>query len=350
MKTPLPLCLLLLAVFSKTISAQDVTIDESDVLDIENLDPTHRELFLKTRSQRNCISREILEFSDQFDALEFRDLIFEDAGVGVEELKQAQKESEKFSESPAFLAVMDAIEKHGEVLKQVDQIYYACQEEVEGGTSAVGAGVTVGKIFARALERANSRALAKDNQEADTDAPTASPSLSSNPSAAPSLSTSPSAAPSLSQVPTVAPSVAKPDYTPWPSYDYDYPTSTWEPTPSGTDIIFLGFHMEASLFLEFNQAWFTNGARRNCLGLTTGIGGDVSIIIMLTTSSDVVQYPCSTMVGIDAGLGAAVGAAAGSFGGILDFGGPPVFQVTLGAGLGLSVDISSCTHWWFRGC
>jgi hypothetical protein len=290
---------------------------DDDDIQIEKLDPSHRDLFLKGINQRRCIAREPAEFNEMFDAIAYRDMVISDSGMDVHQLRKAKKEAgDEFNQTPEYMALMAALEKHSDELKQVEQIISACQYEANGGNSAVGAGALVGARFAQALV-----------PEQTSDPPSVSMSPSSTPSSIPSF------------VPTPAP-----QFTDYPTYIYP----TWSPTGSGAGTpIFIGVHFEASLFLEVSDAFFITGAERRCLGLTTGLGGDVSLIVMISTTPNLYKYPCSQMVGIDAGLGASVGAASGAFSNYYyGFDGPPVFQVTIGVGAGFSVDLSGCRHFW----
>jgi hypothetical protein len=236
----------------------------------------HRELFFfRDRAIKECIAREVLDFSDQFDPVAYRDMVLAEAGLTVEELIEAYKENkDTFQETPEHAAFMEAIEKRKAELEEVADIVEACQEEAEGGQSAVGAGAMVGARFAHAMEEPMNPVFMASQADSDTNAEQTAPA------------------------PTMKP-------TPYPTGDYS--TSPTE-TPRLKFPIWLGAHMTVAPFflpifnLQFNV--FLGGDVMACGALTTApIGVDVGITVVVSLwPPNTGKHSGATMLGVEAGL------------------------------------------------
>jgi hypothetical protein len=313
-----------------------------------------RELFFSRQSDIvDCIKRETSDFSSMFDAIAYRDMILAEAGVSVEGLKEKYtwKDKKRFDETPENAAIMEVLGKRKAELEEVAQIVDACQEEVKGGRSAVGAGAMVGAIFARAMEGPIDPALTANWRQ-----------MSMTPSRAPSIT--PSKAPSME------PSEASAGPTQYPTYSYTtFPTFS----PKRQFPIMIGVHTEFDIYILTSQGNnFLGGDSMYCVGLSLGasFGFQFGIVVVVSTWPPLEgKHDFAQMFGTDAGLIGSVGFQAGGFvegGGFDDdyyyygageqygYGlpggdciGPFLFEFTIGAGLGLpSLEQSCCQFEW----
>jgi hypothetical protein len=259
-----------------------------------------RELFFSQQGNIvACIKRELGDFNDMFDAVAYRDMIMAEAGVTVEGLKEkySWRDRKRFDETPEHAAIMEVLAKRKVELEEVAQIVEACQEEMAGGRSAVGAGAMVGALLDHAMEGSIDPALTT-NGEQSTD------------------------------YPTPAPSVGKWKFPVW-----------------------VGFHQEWEIYFLTCQANnFLGGDAMGCIGVSTGgYGLEYSIVVLVSTWPPYTSKNTqATFFGTDAGLIGSVGFQAGGFTEQLDGGnstcnGPFLFEFTIGVGCSLpSIEPAVC--------
>jgi hypothetical protein len=297
------------------LSSEDSGDPANQPLPLEDETSHQRELFrLRDGALRDCIGREIVDFNDQFDPVAYRDLIFSEAGVTVEQLKELHKKNkDTFQETPEYRALIGAVENRKTELQELSQIVEACQEEVEGARSAVGAGAMVGALLARAMEGPIDGALTS-NGEQIKDSP----------------------APAPTDVPIIR--------------------STTSPTFSTVDFpwrfpIQVGIHLEIEYgVVSLTRSSFVGGGKMFCLSgvFLSPFGAEASIVVIVYAGIPNVDTTIlALMLGIDAGFGINVGVAAGLADGCFSWPTFPFFEFTIGAGINLlSIEPSLCKICW----
>jgi hypothetical protein len=212
-------------------------------------------------------------------------------------------------------------------LEEVAQIVEACQEEMAGGRSAVGAGAMVGALLGHALEGPNDPALTTNEKQSKQSASSSMP---------PSMSPSEASA-QPTQYPTLAPKRQFP--------------------------IMIGFHQEYDYFFTLQGNTFVGGDSMWCCGLSLpNPGFNFGIVVLVSTWPPLEgTHDFASMFGSDAGLIGSVGFMAGGFVGVggyddddnySNYGGracigPFLFEFTIGAGFGFpGVEQVYCGFEW----
>lgn len=281
-------------------SLLSVTVSSGNTDDITNLNPKEgRNLLFNfgTRRMRQCLTRELMELNHQFDAREYKRMIFAEGGITQEEqLREAyinnqleEHTTTPWSQTLIHQNLMQAIQRRSSELNQVTEIIKACRQEADGGTSAVGKGKEVGTFLKEASQKPLDNNSTRGNLRRQLS---------------------------------------------WT--DHLFPKPLQEPLQ---DLYHpAGYHMEGGLGLDMSfSAFFSHS--RICGGVEFGLGVEAGIIIahVENVKPPLVDDP-AIFYDMDIASGAAVGMAIGAY----QNAGALIFEVTIGAGLGFGAGFTYC--------
>lgn len=252
---------------------------------------------LRQGAEQACIARELIDFHDHFDAVEYRNKVLADAGITQEDVREAKQEYgrdvDDLTQSTVVQALTQSIQRHSGELEQVQHIIKACEVEAAGGASAAGIGTEIGMMFAASLQEDSS--------------------------------------------------------TPAPSPELGFTDVSTHQTEQ--DFTFVGFHIEAGALLDLSLSvfWHPGTAAtefqicRFCFGAELGGGAELSVLFMFYRGLEPADYQCSSVI-IEAELGAtaAVGLAVGWQTDSADADKPPHYEVTIGVGGGFGIGGALC--------
>ena len=81
---------------------------------------------------KDCVKRELEALGIAFDPREYRDMIFQEAGVTIDDLQLARKNAASdaaFAQDPQVSALMDTVLSHGYELGMIGEIVRECEAD-----------------------------------------------------------------------------------------------------------------------------------------------------------------------------------------------------------------------------